>query len=758
MEEDGAAQNDEGSDKGGSSDNENSGGENEGDETRVNSKKQKVNKAAKRKQGYHRLLNSSLDPLLSFFTQALLLTPDKRESRDRLVSLIIGFVKYNEPKPNYQFFFVKFVTLLTQLTSGERASTRIISLELLTACCGSNDLIFDEIKDRWNWIQSLYMTRCSDVSAQVRSRALELMSQFLSFVEDRLNNSNSQVLNWLQGSEESSLDFGTLLCLLNLRVLDEKSIVRKGCVNLLHSIFSLMMKLEPPEAHSQIFQIIPTEIFHILRDDSGLLVRQKFNSFLLSLFGMFERSEDIRCFVVQNWLILAGDSEDSVAMKAKESLKLHIVDSLSNEFKIYWRQGAPETLTEFAILSLIVKLQSDGETTERFSRALCGLHVHFKSDINLLLRAITHDVPTLQPQVPLGLLKVVEICLDLLKAVEPPKTSMSLTKSLAKLLKSENPDTSVESLTVTLSILYKLVPFEDSAEVKEGLCVFIRNVLQTLHCHPSLVVPFAKLYFLLLPDQATYREEISRLVQVSRKHLSSLRPSASNQQCISPTHAAAVIQLAGMCYVLGSRIPSSNRVAQYLKEIAEPMATTMLSLACNAFKKTTSLSHTPGVCQDENTPEMWLEDVPYWLRAVAMTSASQILLNHEGVAKRLIIKLMEAGTRIGRNDPGTIISNLAFATFDFALKMTSVMDPYFPLMSSFIGHPHLPSVTRLHILALLFQLTAQDFLKPRGLVTYHFLSALGDPDEDIQLLAEQGVQSVLKPRVVSSHTHTLPHT
>lgn len=764
----------------------------DGDETPRKPTKSRTSRKALRKQGYPKLLNASLDPVFSFLAQLILTAPEKRDLRDRLLVMVTNFLKDRSDSPHFSAFFIKFVMLMNKLTYAERASIRILALEMLTACIDTNDIIFRSMKT-FGWIQHIYIARCSDISAQMRNRALELLSQFLSMVEARLQRIPS-LLVWLQAqsaaethqtldgsgsaSQQNSVDKSTetrdcenrfdlaaVLVVLNLRVLDEKSIVRKSCINLLLSVFSLLTKLEPSGLHPQIFTLVPKTLLTVLRDDSGLLVRQRFISFLSALFGMFEQCLEIRKFVVDCWLTLVMDSEESVANRARESFKSSILDAITNELRIFWKVQSKSEVADydqFAIISLLTHLLAEGDAAERFIRVLTSLSHFYRSDTILLMRAICQEAPDPLPDLPQGLLRILNCCLVTLKLIDFPSGSkLSLGSSLVhyihrKQLLSSNVD--VDTLTLVLDILYKVLPYDSCLEAKQLLMDLIKESFQKLNCHPCLVGPMIKLYFILLPDSTTYKEEISRLVQTCRRHLSTLRSSqtsTSSDSTLHPTHAAVVMQIAGFCYVMASQVSSSNKTAQYLKEIAEPMATIMLSLASNAFKKYQAPNLTPyqGSEVTSNpqlvTSDSWIEDVPCWLRAIALASASQILLNHEGVAKRLISKLMEAGTSVAatRNDHGTTVSNLAFAGFDFALKMTSLMDPYFPLMSSFLANQSLSPFARLQILALLFQLTAQDFLKPRGLLTYHFLSALGDPDDHVRELAEQGVSSVLKPRV-----------
>eukprot|EP01054_Gregarina_sp_Poly1_P007237 Gregarina_sp_Poly_1__7236@NODE_397_length_8931_cov_96_456792_g325_i0_p1_GENE_NODE_397_length_8931_cov_96_456792_g325_i0NODE_397_length_8931_cov_96_456792_g325_i0_p1_ORF_typecomplete_len1060_score164_12Cnd1/PF12717_7/3_2e03Cnd1/PF12717_7/32Cnd1/PF12717_7/4_7e02Cnd1/PF12717_7/18Cnd1/PF12717_7/1_8e15Drf_GBD/PF06371_13/2_1e02Drf_GBD/PF06371_13/3_6e03Drf_GBD/PF06371_13/3_4_NODE_397_length_8931_cov_96_456792_g325_i013724551 len=748
-------------------------------------RKPKISKKRLRQTGYETLLNTSLEPLLSFFAQLVLLSPERREARDRTLSLVINFLRNRENTANFNHFFVKLVVLLTKMTLADRASVRILALEMLTACIGSNDIIFQQIRV-FSWLQRVYFVRSSDVSPPVRNRSLDLLAQLLTTITDRMGRVPA-LITWLNSSESSELDpvvpspndeskavekgperneqkgldFGTILVILNLRILDEKSVVRKSCINLLLAIFGLLVKLEP---QVEPFRLIDPNLLMNLCDDSGLLVRQRFVGFLSTLFGMFEASMEIRSLIMNCWLQLAMDSEESVASKAKESLKVAVIDSLANEIRIFWKQCGPVVdVTQFSILNLLSHLFNDGDAIERFVRVLLALAIQFPENVTLLLRAICQDTPQQLPELPVGVLRILDCCLEALKGKQILKASKaSLSSCLALQLQSRGlGDSTPDSAVLVLSILCKTIPYDPSSsqESKEEFLLFVRDLLQGLKCHPRLVGPLMKLYFLLQPDQAAYREEICRLVQITRRHLATFRPALSGQTLmLSPAHAATVMQMAGICYVLGSRIPQSNRVAQYLKEIAEPMATAMLSLASNVFKKP-SVHATPlnngesfisrdGDTSVDGTSE-WISDVPHWVRAIALSSASQILLNHESAAKRLILKLMEAGAMVSssKEDRGILASNLAFAGFDLSLKMTSLIDPYFPLMSSFLAHQQLSSFARAQILALLFQLAAQDFLKPRGLVTYHFLSALSDPEPDVSNLAKQGVLSVLKPRV-----------
>lgn len=176
----------------------------------------------------------------------------------------------------------------------------------------------------------------------------------------------------------------------------------------------------------------------------------------------------------------------------------------------------------------------------------------------------------------------------------------------------------------------------------------------------QLVPVLARAYLEQFSDAKSTREEITSMLLQCKSLISLLSTSRRDEVSL---HAGAVaLRMVGTLYSLSSALPHSNKAHVYMAEVAPVFATLFLALARNGFR---------SLPKSDDEIAHWMHDVPDWLRGVALVSAAQIMLAHEGVAKRLMPSLIQSGLSLhtagvsqpqleGKKDP--LILNLAFVS------------------------------------------------------------------------------------------------
>ncbi|EZG78631.1 non-SMC mitotic condensation complex subunit 1 [Gregarina niphandrodes] len=846
---------------------------------------------AKRARDSNRDLNRDLfaepaSPWLAFICMALCMLPDRRDVRDRFVTVVVECIR------DHDEFAVALIDVLMQIGSGhDRGSIRLSASELSVAVALDHPGM--DIEPVINSI----VLRCSDQQSTVRARAVELLGQALTELNRRQITSVHRASNvpattitppgsptcsrpWC-GSESGSALLTKWLpritAILHSRILDEKSIVRKSCASLIESLFVTL--------EANVLKVLSPDVLEILCDDITITVRQKFSGLVSSLYcdlawlrGSLGRpgevdldrgSADAVLGVLLNQMFrLSSDAEEVVCNKVLDTIESHMLAEqveaveareltsinylvvLNEELADRYMRavgrliergattGSPTTVVPALMKSLcqgiVARIADEGERREQrtIKRSGTGRRLRLRPSeqhnenesrelrensredsmedsrgetksadrTSVSARDRSWDKSRDRSGERSGE-RSCERSRGRERGKEAPEAddchwmcsllcnlaiAASSTTSGKKIIQGLSKDCLMLCLSLFESIinhnnlgnsrslehtrvrLELLIIFADSIDPKNRSLIYesLESVLYNYLCHPCLFPKIATLCEVLVrsiednssgasaksgrrtEDKAC--EFLMRLLSNSKRTLSNL---SSNEPCALEHIANACVACGYVC--MAAQNLNVAKLNKFIATMDKALVVTLLGLAGNNIL-------------DRTTPE--------WLRCICITSVSQILLSHEGLAKRFMSRLVELGI-----ENGTI--NLVYGCFDLTIGMTSVMDPYLTLLTStlsssaggivstLVSVPSLVSVSnlvptsglapvtqmppvedysgelRFTTLQLIAQLIAQDYIKCKGLVVHHLLFALGDPCPQVSGLALDLTQTILLPRV-----------
>lgn len=167
----------------------------------------------------------------------------------------------------------------------DRSSVRVISTEAAESLLIASHGYEDATSALCRGLLAGIFTRAEDLLSTVRLRAVETLSGLLNSYSGR----DPQQLNWLFGEVKGNSDgfpWKSVLTLIDLRLLDEKSAVRRAAVGLLDTCASLFSEYTtvlslPPCC------LVNAETINMLVDDSSVIVRQRMVSFIGAALGEF---------------------------------------------------------------------------------------------------------------------------------------------------------------------------------------------------------------------------------------------------------------------------------------------------------------------------------------------------------------------------------------------------------------------------------------------------------------------------------------
>lgn len=282
----------------------------------------KHQKKKREKPAYDMLIDGMREPLCSFVAMIMFIGPDKRENRDKTNQFVLDILKNSGWNIRLYKRLIELTTLLA--AHHERSTIRMLSMEcfslLYTAHLKHQGFENSDLQE-FLPITSHLLLRCSDQQSSIRSRALDITSHLLTLLIELFQGEREiRMFPWLYRglsevdetsdsiSEPNStepklssrsyatgdvpeshciLDWGAILKIFRVRVVDLKSLVRKSALNLLDAISHWCVKLESMNLVSKklFLKIIPQQIIHMSVNDIALTVRQKASSVLAAIIG-----------------------------------------------------------------------------------------------------------------------------------------------------------------------------------------------------------------------------------------------------------------------------------------------------------------------------------------------------------------------------------------------------------------------------------------------------------------------------------------
>ncbi|TYJ15397.1 hypothetical protein E1A91_A10G181200v1 [Gossypium mustelinum] len=674
--------------------------------------------------------------------------PEKAEPRALAVDSIMEVVKVMDFED--QIGYMDYVLKMTQ----GKANLRLLGVDLIAMMLMSLRDPFgvvSDVKTRDYWgtrcLEAL-ITRCSDLSAGIRARALSSLAQVVGFlsIDDRNKGILKEVMRLSEGGEERPLC--GMNDLLKNRCMDDKAAVRKAALLLVTKLISLL---------DGCFGGILLKTVGMACSDPLVSIRKAAISALSEAFRTFSDES-----VTTEWLHsvprLITDNESSIQEEC-ENLFLELVldrvsragpacapkkGSVSPESYLTTKslEGELELLFPEGIL-ILLKGICDGEVTP-WVKKLCtslGKKKRLKPKIAAALQNIiktsesiwlSHSMPIEKWTAPAGAWFLLsEVSVYLSKAVEweflhhhwqlldKPGSKGKLQSPLLQGNANEDGE-GVESNSVawagdrvfllqTISNVSMELPAEPAADLAHNLLKRVEkfNMHSTeVNAHVKALRTLCKVKSLnpVEADQLVMRwgqQLLSKAHEILEKYISDDKEANNNNSFFTPPRS-------------GSR--KGKQAAR----------------ASRLLSKTVTAVYTVGslvvVC-----PAADVSSIVPLLYTVVTSGNSDPKLNKLPGPKEL-----------EKSDCAALCNNLVVMMADFCVRYTALVDCYIAKITKCLRDPC--ELVRRQTFILLSRLLQRDYVKWRGVLFLRFLLCLVDDSGKIRQLADFLFGNILKAK------------
>ncbi|PPS19639.1 hypothetical protein GOBAR_AA00935 [Gossypium barbadense] len=712
--------------------------------------------------------------------------PEKAEPRALAVDSIMEVVKVMDFED--QIGYMDYVLKMAQ----GKANLRLLGVDLIAMMLMSLRDPFgvvSDVKTRDYWgtrcLEAL-ITRCSDLSAGIRARALSSLAQVVGFlsIDDRNKGILKEVMRLSEGGEERP-QCG-MNDLLKNRCMDDKAAVRKAALLLVTKLISLL---------DGCFGGILLKTVGMACSDPLVSIRKAAISALSEAFRTFSDES-----VTTEWLHsvprLITDNESSIQEEC-ENLFLELVldrvsragpacapkkGSVSPESYLTTKslEGELELLFPEGIL-ILLKGICDGEVTP-WVKKLCtslGKKKRLKPKIAAALQNIiktsesiwlSHSMPIEKWTAPAGAWFLLsEVSVYLSKAVEweflhhhwllldKPGSKGKLQSPLLQGNANEDGE-GVESNSVawagdrvfllqTISNVSMELPAEPAADLAHNLLKRVEkfNMHSTeVNAHVKALRTLCKVKSLnpVEADQLVMRwgqQLLSKAHEILEKYISDDKEANNNNSFFTPPRSGS---RKGKQAARASRLLSKTVTAVYTvgSLVVVCPAADVSSIVPLLYTVVTSGNSDPKLNKLPG-PKVSLKQTAPSLYIQAWLTLGKICLADGKLAKSYIPLFVQ---ELEKSDCAALCNNLVVMMADFCVRYTALVDCYIAKITKCLRDPC--ELVRRQTFILLSRLLQRDYVKWRGVLFLRFLLCLVDDSGKIRQLADFLFGNILKAK------------
>ncbi|XP_040958289.1 condensin-2 complex subunit D3 isoform X3 [Gossypium hirsutum] len=714
--------------------------------------------------------------------------PEKAEPRALAVDSIMEVVKVMDFED--QIGYMDYVLKMTQ----GKANLRLLGVDLIAMMLMSLRDPFgvdSDVKTRDYWgtkcLEAL-ITKCSDLSAGIRARALSSLAQVVGFLssDDRNKGILKEVMGLSEGGEERP-QCG-MNDLLKNRCMDDKAAVRKAALLLVTKLISLL---------DGCFDGILLKTVGMACSDPLVSIRKAAISALSEAFRTFSDES-----VTTEWLHsvprLITDNESSIQEECENLFLELVLDRVSRagpacapkkgsvlpESYLTTKslEGELELLFPGGIL-ILLKGICDGEVTP-WVKKLCtslGKKKRLKPKIAAALQNIiktsesiwlSHSMSIEKWTAPAGAWFLLsEVSVYLSKAVEweflhhhwllldKPGSKGKLQSPLLQGNANEDGE-GVESNSVawagdrvfllqTISNVSMELPAEPAADLAHNL---LKRV-EKFNMHSTEVNAHVKALRTLCKVKSLNPEEADQLVmrwgqqllskahEILEKYISDDKEANNNSSFFTPPRSGS---RKGKQAARASRLLSKTVTAVYTvgSLVVVCPAADVSSIVPLLYTVVTSGNSDPKLNKLPG-PKVSLKQTAPSLYIQAWLTLGKICLADGKLAKSYI-PLFVQKQELEKSDCAALRNNLVVMMADFCVRYTALVDCYIAKITKCLRDPC--ELVRRQTFILLSRLLQRDYVKWRGVLFLRFLLCLVDDSEKIRQLADFLFGNILKAK------------
>ncbi|TYI61732.1 hypothetical protein E1A91_D10G194300v1 [Gossypium mustelinum] len=712
--------------------------------------------------------------------------PEKAEPRALAVDSIMEVVKVMDFED--QIGYMDYVLKMTQ----GKANLRLLGVDLIAMMLMSLRDPFgvdSDVKTRDYWgtkcLEAL-ITKCSDLSAGIRARALSSLAQVVGFLssDDRNKGILKEVMGLSEGGEERPQR--GMNDLLKNRCMDDKAAVRKAALLLVTKLISLL---------DGCFDGILLKTVGMACSDPLVSIRKAAISALSEAFRTFSDES-----VTTEWLHsvprLITDNESSIQEECENLFLELVLDRVSRagpacapkkgsvlpESYLTTKslEGELELLFPGGIL-ILLKGICDGEVTP-WVKKLCtslGKKKRLKPKIAAALQNIiktsesiwlSHSMPIEKWTAPAGAWFLLsEVSVYLSKAVEweflhhhwllldKPGSKGKLQSPLLQGNANEDGE-GVESNSVawagdrvfllqTISNVSMELPAEPAADLAHNL---LKRV-EKFNMHSTEVNAHVKALRTLCKVKSLNPEEADQLVmrwgqqllskahEILEKYISDDKEANNNSSFFTPPRSGS---RKGKQAARASRLLSKTVTAVYTvgSLVVVCPAADVSSIVPLLYTVVTSGNSDPKLNKLPG-PKVSLKQTAPSLYIQAWLTLGKICLADGKLAKSYIPLFVQ---ELEKSDCAALRNNLVVMMADFCVRYTALVDCYIAKITKCLRDPC--ELVRRQTFILLSRLLQRDYVKWRGVLFLRFLLCLVDDSEKIRQLADFLFGNILKAK------------
>ncbi|KAG4180419.1 hypothetical protein ERO13_A10G164700v2 [Gossypium hirsutum] len=690
--------------------------------------------------------------------------PEKAEPRALAVDSIMEVVKVMDFED--QIGYMDYVLKMTQ----GKANLRLLGVDLIAMMLMSLRDPFgvvSDVKTRDYWgtrcLEAL-ITRCSDLSAGIRARALSSLAQVVGFlsIDDRNKGILKEVMRLSEGGEERPLC--GMNDLLKNRCMDDKAAVRKAALLLVTKLISLLDGCFGGILLKTAFRTfsdesVTTEWLHsvprLITDNESSIQEECENLFLELVLDRVSRAGPA-----------CAPKKGSVSPESYLTTK-----SLEGELELLFPEG----------ILILLKGICDGEVTP-WVKKLCtslGKKKRLKPKIAAALQNIiktsesiwlSHSMPIEKWTAPAGAWFLLsEVSVYLSKAVEweflhhhwqlldKPGSKGKLQSPLLQGNANEDGE-GVESNSVawagdrvfllqTISNVSMELPAEPAADLAHNLLKRVEkfNMHSTeVNAHVKALRTLCKVKSLnpVEADQLVMRwgqQLLSKAHEILEKYISDDKEANNNNSFFTPPRSGS---RKGKQAARASRLLSKTVTAVYTvgSLVVVCPAADVSSIVPLLYTVVTSGNSDPKLNKLPG-PKVSLKQTAPSLYIQAWLTLGKICLADGKLAKSYIPLFVQ---ELEKSDCAALCNNLVVMMADFCVRYTALVDCYIAKITKCLRDPC--ELVRRQTFILLSRLLQRDYVKWRGVLFLRFLLCLVDDSGKIRQLADFLFGNILKAK------------
>lgn len=660
--------------------------------------------------------SSSLHPLKTLVQHICSRTPDRAEYRSRMsgvVCVLLGMFN-DEDYANLMEWLYKF-------SRNTKVSYRVFAMEVInemfltSLSCRSNTSLPPQLKYRltYPYLIKIVLSRCSDRSPSVRSKALACLSTAASSDDNReLTSAISRaVFNFTHvdpllmetpqaGSSHQSES--VIIAMLRRRTADNKVAVRKSAVQTLESLILLR------RGHLEWEDI---SVIHERCMDPALSVRKQAMISLTSLVQEYQDSEYERLHRL--WLdgVLPAVMDREVG--AKDKCLSILEDVILNGILEKTRGVENEDQFVWRLLTIIAE-------EERMDLRRC-LHLalqQWSKDSKITSRTLTIITSHTAIQQHQNAAWMLLSKISALNQLVDTKFLLDNWKSYGTVTMSTTNDSILVSILTIIGNMAKKLGKIAIGDVKDQILELLSSFKLPVSVIGSAINTLTLSCYTLSNSRDMYQSTLSKwmipLLNSCEQYIHSVLLNESHDK--SPDNHIDEDKLVPYLFTLGE---ISQLIPGQISSHTCLLVQSLLLSTSEAPKSEETDTHFTSFSSQLSTIQS-LSLTPK-LRAHAYITLGKLCLQDEELAKNCLL-LMSCDLQHTKYP--AIRNNIIIIMSDLAVRYSAKVDPYIPSISVCLKDESL--LVRKQTLTLLAHLLQEDYIKSKGAMFFHFLSTLND--------------------------------